>query len=120
MHKDRLLTLAKFLRSVPEDKFDMSVWSADPAPPTIGCGYAGCAMGYACGMPEFQQLGLECTPTGTPRFGVAHAYSAAADFFGITYMDATQLFNPNDYLCASARITPAMVADRIEKLVAES
>ena len=62
----RLLMLADFLETVPEKKFDITVWRyAKNSRPDISdenltteCGTVACAVGWACALPEFRKMGL--------------------------------------------------------------
>lgn len=55
----RLLRLAEYLRSVPDEQWDYSVWYSKveyTSSPNV-CGTTACALGHACMMPEFRKLG---------------------------------------------------------------
>jgi len=64
---DLLETLKEFLKTVPREKFNLSVWR-DCANREIfisddylknECGTVACAMGWAATLPEFKEAGLE-------------------------------------------------------------
>lgn len=71
MNKERLNKLADFLDTVPEAKFDLETWRVNAQGReafdestdndhllNLDCGTRGCAVGWACAMPEFQAQGL--------------------------------------------------------------
>ena len=122
--KQRLQTLANFLRTVPAHKFDL--WSWRSAPPSAlslsdqsltdpSCGTAGCAVGWACAYPAFQAEGLAFHPKiGAPTLYGHIGWEAVKVFFGLSLADASYLFHCSGY---PSNPTPDMVADRIEKFI---
>ena len=52
-HARRLLKLAKFLKTIPDEKFDIGIWKTERK-----CGTVCCAVGWATNIPEFNRLGL--------------------------------------------------------------
>lgn len=117
MNKERLITLADYLETVPSARFNMNTWGTDPE-----CGTAGCAMGHACQIPEFSATGLRLIEKGDgdyiPEFGRHAEYMAAAAFFDLEYMQAISLFSPDCYRAARPR--PTTVARRIRRLAEAS
>jgi hypothetical protein len=133
MNKERLLKLASELErcsdgrvlKIPRDGtafFDMGTVVAAIEPEFRedyhGCGTAACAMGFAGLHPWFQERGLEWSPR--LRYlkvnNRSHTFNRAAQtFFGVTYDDAEDLFNPTKYV----NETPKQVAKRIRAFVAE-
>jgi hypothetical protein len=127
MHAQRLTALAALLATVPPEKFDLEGWRMDkpggnecwqekltdamllnPA-----CGTCGCAVGWACAMPEFQQQGLVWEKT--PAFGEERGWDAVSAFFDLSD-DATQyLFSASHY--EREHPTAADVVERITKLL---
>lgn len=111
MNKERLLKLADFLDTVPEEKLKMGDWESE-------CGTAYCAFGWACQIPEFQEAGLELSGSNYrpyPKFGRYEGYEASAYFFDILIRDALYLFDPMAY---DGEITLGDVTGRIRGLVA--
>ena len=140
MRRDLLQLLAAKLRTVPADKFEITAWFVNwhPNDEADPCGFAGCAVGWACTMPEMQAAGLHRvggTPVYNPRGfypGDAEVFrdcpkgfNAAAGVFGLTLKESYRLFDPKTYAVEDEDgnrvypdVTPAMVADRIDELLA--
>jgi len=112
--KQRLQTLANFLRTVPPEKFDLWDWRSAPhtsLPLTDEdlitdedlktCGTTACAVGWACSMPEFQTEGLYYdghTPIYAPVDAQPLSYwRAVEEFFGLSYIEAQWLFSVECY-----------------------
>ena len=117
---ERLRFLATKLREpLPADiEFNMGVWQQ----PHL-CGTAACAVGFAGTLPELQADGLEAVlgtsdDIGSVIFDGKPGFEAASAFFGISREGAERLFDPFLYSVAHHRITPAMVADRIDETLA--
>lgn len=104
----RLLRLADFLETVPPAQFDMRMW---------WCGSRGCALGWACTIPEFVKAGLHLNDNGEPAFndGEETPFSAAESFFNLD-QDGWHLFcaDPDPDVCGS----PTAVAADIRAYVA--
>lgn len=116
--KSRLLRLAEFLDTLDPTQFNIRNWVTDPDGKCAGdgavpgCGYAGCAVGWACVLPEFVEAGLRLVD-GAPRWGNA----PPEDFFGITEDEFDYLFMSGMYEdCAPEDVTPKMVAERIREV----
>jgi hypothetical protein len=54
MNSERLLKLAEYLDNVSPETFNMKTWAT-----AYECGTTACAMGHACDIPEFKELGLK-------------------------------------------------------------
>jgi hypothetical protein len=112
MNVERLLRLADFLEELPEGRFDIGQWRN-------GCGTAGCALGWACSIPEFEDAGLvlEGNIIGdlVPCFNGAGGCSAGASFFGITYQLSCWLFRSQSY-SNSYMASVTQVVERIREL----
>lgn len=98
--------------------FNMHFWFTDVEPHVaavfdVECGTIACAMGEACFIREFQDLGLAITGGG-PRFGGDYGIEAAARFFDIGTYTAGYLFAPNEY---TRKDDPLVVANRIRALI---
>jgi hypothetical protein len=95
--------------------FNMNDW----AWPT-GCGTAACALGEAGFDPVFRKAGL-MTETGPHGGWVFYkdesGFDAGAEFFGISYEDACDLFSPESY-DDEDDVKPKHVIAKIEKLLA--
>ena len=131
-HAKRLLKLAKFLKDeVKQNMFDLSIVRVDcktqEAKKCYGlrrnhCGTVACAMGWAVSIPSFRRAGLELK---TSRFddGIQWSelsylsfdnFQASAKFFGITFGEADELFNPQE-----GYETKGHVIKRIRQIVAK-
>lgn len=133
----RLLKLADFLDKLPRDRFAFGIWwESDPVgiksfvKKVPSCGTVGCALGWACSMPEFKRLGLYlqeiCEYVAVPALVVvdesdALGIDAAVLLFGISYDEAGLLFFPRDKyrvmdtLNLPDTATPKQVARNIRK-----
>lgn len=109
MHKDRLLILANYLDAIPEDKFNMSIWYnyGDDC---------GCAIGHACKIPEFKEIGLHQILFGTPSYNNKYGFACIKEFFNISFELAVYLFDNESYENVD-RITPKIVSKRIREFV---
>lgn len=124
----RLLVLAGFLETkVPPARFNLADWTADrDSIPTLECGTAACACGWAGMIPELNALGfrLVLAPlrpgsrdlAPTPEYGGLMGWAAAIVFFGLNSSTAYRLF---DELSYESDPTPHEVAARIRSFVAE-
>jgi hypothetical protein len=144
----RLTQLADFLESVPPADFNIHEWTErayeapSPAekflfftitPASPGCGFAGCAMGWAAHARLFPGLTLQ---RGTPTFKGAMGYPAADKLFGLApgtrrkmklFVDRRGTIattNTAFYLFGADQAykhnpQPADVADRIRRFVAK-
>lgn len=116
MNTERLLKLADFLETVPEQAFTLDAWEARAASKPEGdkqgeCGFAGCAMGWAAHAKLFPGLILE---NGSPVYRVNDyvrlGFGAAEVVFDIPFSSAVWLFYRQHY---TVDPTPADVAQRI-------
>lgn len=141
MRTDLLLTLAKFLRNLPPSRFDIQRWRCrgagenskfvEDADLETDCGTRACAIGWACTIPEFKELGLDFKPWtdglddgesamfGEPHFNHSFGFEASALFFGISFGDAIELFSDESYP-SGVDATPSEVADKIEIFVGDA
>lgn len=95
--------------TVSNRKFLMSTWGrhkGDHKPPAANyCGTAACALGHAAIVPEFRRAGLtlrwhkynknweaEVLYKTNDGYGYYTGHCAGAEFFGITYAEASDLF----------------------------
>ncbi|VTU32133.1 hypothetical protein H4CHR_02949 [Variovorax sp. PBS-H4] len=134
-HKKRLLMLANALETrIPADRFDLADWRLHAEGQyeeerrryvsdhelLHGCGFAGCAVGWACALPEFNEQGLywdgampayQHGPEG-PLFG---HFDAVNWFFGLKQEHSNLLFAAGSY---EGKAGPLDVARRIRFFVA--
>ena len=128
----RLVKLAEFLKTVPEDRFDMStwVWLRGRLPKHIdereSCGTGGCALGWATAIPEFRKAtGIRIAghrifdyPEVRDRYGGV-GVEAGARLFGIHLDAAEWLFSGGPHV--HAETTPEemseVILENLEKLV---
>lgn len=114
MRTDLLKTLADHLDTVPVENFNMKLWQARNE-----CGFAGCAIGHAEGLPGFEGLTFEpdIAEHGlfVPVYDGFSGWQALVWLFGhISVDDAIYLFSPKFY---SKDVAPAMVAARIREFI---
>lgn len=123
-HPDRLERLAKHLETVEGHRFNMCYFGIE----MLGkCGFQACAMGHACDIPEFRDLGLRRVDDGpseeanvTKMYNVTlgdrgdsvDGFSAAMVLFGIDASDAILLFDS-----AYDDKTPARMAERLRVFI---
>ena len=123
---DRLLFLAAFLDTVNEDKFDLGSWRDSPYSSSITdsvliheCRSTACAVGWACSLPEFQELGLKFEihhPIYMDQYGVQiYGWDAVESFFDLEPLEAQHLFSDLTYLRMPK--TSNAVASRIREFV---
>ena len=131
MNVERLKTLSKFLRTIPRKLFKMDNWVTTEKPENVvnhihkptetECGFAACAMGWACQIKSFRRIGLKLTPGNIfnevlyPAFDSVTGFRAAERFFGLTCEESHALFHLWDY--PTNNITSIQVANKIDKLI---
>jgi len=80
------------------------------------------ALGSAASYPPFKKLGLNLRRIShlrvAPYYKDFSDYAAGKEFFDITYDQASYLFDPYEYSELSRYITPAMVAKRVDEILA--
>lgn len=112
---------------VPAKRFEIREWfrwsvmgpNTDPQ----GCGFAACAVGWACTDPWFKEFGL--VPGAGPHAMVPsyreyEGFFAVAKAFDISPQAADWLFSHYAYLSEdddALSVTPEMVASRIRQFV---
>lgn len=115
----KMKDLANFLETVPPEDFDLSMWRSRNEKVAImlgpivlrrGCGFAGCAMGWAAESGLFPELRLN--RNGVICYKGATEFEAAAKFLGVTVNQALYFFDGNTY---EFHADPAHVADRIRR-----
>lgn len=135
MNKERLLYLAGFLETstAPQERFDFTEWcnyidgrgdedGSRPQNILDDCGTTGCAIGYACSIPDFIKQGLRLSFSGAPIFedkdGTCwHHFEAAEKFFDLDSIDTKFLFDPHSNHLGN-EATAQEVAQHIRKFVA--
>lgn len=122
---ERCVALADLLETVPAKDFNMRGWVTQlPMQPQTmlygliktnpGCGFAGCAMGWAAVegiFPDFYARTSGCLiyEVDDQRF---QNWDAVRAVMGLTPNMSHYLFAPNHY---KTKATPAMVADRVRR-----
>lgn len=97
MNKDRLLKLADFLDTVPDDRFDMHTWASGGFEPEA-CGTVACAAGWACTIFKDEGLHLRFYKNGPkPAFKELRGIDAVEEFFDLDYGQTMHLFFCRDY-----------------------
>jgi hypothetical protein len=116
INKERLLTLADRLDTVPPHDFSLGKWVERPA--DSKCGFAGCAVGWAGTIDEFNRDGFKFGPGGFHVvYGQSQNWRAVTEFFGLEFHQAEYLFDVGRYL-NGRHTTPGEVASRIRAAVA--
>lgn len=137
MNRERLIVLRDFLTTVPEHRFEMARWFENPESNDRldACGFAGCAAGWATTIPAFNAAGFRRDHNSilyaAPGSGVFYSDWRACErfFFGNnsrqSWDDTCLLFDGDRYKpddwdgpFDQSIVTPQMVADRIDKLLA--
>jgi len=127
-NQKRLDVWQGFLRSLPtHDKkgrlrFDIEFYASGQF---IGVGFdvldkcntAGCALGFATCIPEFQELGWHQSNRGVPMIGAQMAHGYAKTFFELSEDQVHRIVMSSSYV--QSRVTPQMVADRIQQIMDE-
>lgn len=115
---DRMRELAAFLETVPPEDFDLAGWQTREAIDPVkfgpfvwrkGCGFAGCAMGWAAYSGKFP--GLRIAEGKMLVYRGATSWKASQKFLGITEALARFLFEETRYDDA----TPSDVAIRLAR-----
>lgn len=112
-NEEALRQAIRVLREVEDDgkMFNIGLWVADDNVDT-----AACAIGWCCRDAWFMDRGLRMTwQPATDRF---HGWYAVAHFFQITEQAATELFSYMGYDCHYMDVTPRMVIEQIERVLA--
>lgn len=118
----KMRTLADFLETVPPEDFDLGFWEERQAVARIaigpivfreGCGFAGCAMGWASHQKLFDGLKVK---DDLLTYRGASDFKAAARLFGVTKNVAYFLFHESFY---EGWAEPADVADRLRRFAAK-
>lgn len=125
MNTERILLLADFIESLPDERLDMRYWASDPegeedlGQPTCtilhNCGTAACLGGYTEAL---------FNPTRTSFCGTRGLWSpedplpsdSAGTLLGLTVAQAHNLFMPPHANGAWDCITPAIAADTLRRL----
>ncbi len=121
----RMHQFADFLETVPPEDFDLTLWverqQRDPKSLLFGliqrdpgCGFAGCAMGWAAYSEVFPGLRLTRDAKDVTFAGFT-GYDAAAALLGVGDNQAFFFFAPSSYEDAE----PGHVAARLRKFAAK-
>ena len=124
MNTDRILILANFIESLPDERLDMHLWASDgddenldQATATVlhNCGTAACIGGWTEALfnPDALQFrgtrGLWSPDAPLPK-------DSAGTLLGLTVAQAHDLFMPPHTSGAWSDITPAIAADTLRRL----
>jgi hypothetical protein len=120
VNRDRLTVLRDYLRSpaVKPEAFNIDFWWRTGR--VFECGYAGCAVGHACHIPEFIAAGLVLwtdvpNEYPFPQFGEKYSDDAAMSFFDLTDDEVRRLFYADSYF--PGKPSQFAVANRIDELL---
>lgn len=141
-HVERLFVLSRFMKTVKNEKFDLSTWCNRDRK----CGTVACVLGWAGNIPEFRKIGLKATtdlsPTFTPKTAIdiedcrrvireiykelhitpptcwnpkLTLFNAGAGFFGLSKCQSARLFgNPEAYGEEfTDAVTPRLVSETL-------
>ena len=81
--------------------------------PVHECGTASCALGWAARDPDFNKQGLHFFDLST-RYDDCVGYNAGREFFGLTWDEAYELFDPDAY---PSDVTVNDVIDRVMDVI---
>lgn len=132
----RLLKLAKKLDTIPDVEFNFAHWVSQDdysfnhllvsqqervlvnnrVVLSPRCGFAGCAIGWAGSMPEFQRDGLFIDDKGLPGYATYSGIYAVSMFFDVEHFEAMHLFMPAESGLGDGA-TPKQVAEHIRDFV---
>lgn len=115
VHIERLRSLYSMMAGMPSQLVYMNVWRTKGSgrgqvglsdegliqgsvthlmnDPNHSCGTAACALGWSAAYPEFKEAGFTTDQDGWPRFDGKTGFGAGQRFFGLTYLEASALFN---------------------------
>ena len=109
IYRERLLRLADFLDTVPDERFDFGVWAGQDwgGKADLSCGTVACALGWATALPEFQALGMRLARAGDGNIAVTTSRAkpiatwiasveAADAVFGLDDDEVEHQFTPTD------------------------
>lgn len=107
----KLSMASAFLRTVPEERFDIRVWSTHDS-----CGFAGCAVGWFIHAKLFDGLKWWSPGGGgaRPAYNGKTNFDAIDSLFEIEPGHAEYLFTEDNH---NNDVTPAMVAERIDEYI---
>jgi hypothetical protein len=140
MNTKRLLILAAFLETVPEHKFDLINWRdtgierltlkerlsgdyiSNEKLLNNSCGTTGCAIGWACTIPEFIEDGFTWSGrwpllTDSSSKPLCTVWRAVEYFFSIDKVTSEYLFMDTSYDCDKSGSKD--VANRIREVVSK-
>lgn len=128
VYKKRLEALADFLVTVSPKKFDFSQFASATNLGEPNCGTVGCALGWACTMPKFQNLGLRLAQTDERTIepilpdADLEGWTVAMYLFDLTTEDAQYLFipmyrHPELGFGEARSATPKQVAEHIREFI---
>lgn len=117
----KMRDLSDFLETVPPEDFNLAHWrersavapiSLGPITLRRGCGFAGCAMGWAAEAGLFPRLRI--SKGGDICYRGATGFEAAAKLLGVTPNQSWYFFSEHAY---AWHADPADVADRMRRFV---
>lgn len=125
MNTERILILADFIESLPDERLDMCYWAKDedgdenlglsPATVLHNCGTAACLGGYTEALFNPTRTGFRGTlGLWTPDAPLPS--DSAGTLLGLTVAQAHNLFMPPHANGAWDCITPAIAADTLRRL----
>jgi hypothetical protein len=122
VQKQRLLKLAKFLRTkVDDNQFDMGIWATKKQ--KSKCLTAGCALGWATvcfprsKLKQVRLVGCHVQYAYAVVYDEMFNHGAARSFFDLGQEQVVYLFAPASASDPYYDATPKQVAERIEKFV---
>lgn len=134
IYKQRLLNVATFLDTVPDNRFNYRGWVGPDwkGMQDLSCGTTACALGWAATMPEFQALGVRLLRTAS-NYGFVgfendnpndYFWNVTKKIFDLSLEESRFLFLPNVNFVGMENskyhgedATAKMVADHIRAFV---
>lgn len=125
-HRNELKKLAKKLRKLPSEKFEMNIWINNKATDKrITCNTAGCAIGWLPRLVPETKLKLKRQPSINggdyyykPHYRGFDHYEAVSAYFEIDIDHIWHLFSADEY--SVVVVSPTMVADRIDEFLKDN
>lgn len=132
---NRLVGVLNMLETLPKTAhFDINNWSNESGRETkptlkaaMNCGTSACAVGWAILLipawkKHFNFKGASLSLTDKPNYelNLTEAYVAIGKFIGVSEQISEHLFAPGCYYMVHSDVTPDMVAERIENVLADN
>ena len=120
MNRERLEHLITVISKIPKENLSLKHWVSTPGnkigdidqKSLVECGTVCCAVGWACSDPIFNEQGLVWDyMLQQPRYKYDTSWTAAMEFFDITFPKALRLFDWESY---DENVTPEDIIAHIK------